>query len=246
MKWLVYIACFRKGMKVPRPANVGMKMQAEGMIGEMRNRRRGRRASPRKEIPQIHKLAMPFILHVDHTPSALPSSDRLAIDHDVLLRPNDCERDHLPEPFVELNLSGVVLLRVERIQSDLVILQFRLDPRFEGIPLFEGKRITLRDHRYDVDNLGKLSEDSDVKRLEGMASRVDEVETAVDSSVRDESVSLGSQFFSEIARILILDVSHDGFPAPLVVNQITKARGINNVELQSDTVLDDCLRERER
>lgn len=54
----------------------------------------GSSSLPREEISQIDKFAMPLIFNVDHTPSVLPSADRLAVDNDTSLRSDNCEWEH--------------------------------------------------------------------------------------------------------------------------------------------------------
>jgi len=49
-----------------------------------------------------------------------------------------------------------------------------------------------------------------------MARGLDEEETAVDTCVLDVSVTLSSEFFPEICRVLILDVLDNRIPAIIV------------------------------
>lgn len=46
-----------------------------------------------------------------------------------------------------------------------------------------------------------------------MARGLDEEETAVNAGVLNVALSLGSEFLSEICRVLVLDVLDDGIPA---------------------------------
>jgi len=77
--------------------------------------------SPGEEIPQVDKLAMPLVFHIDHTPSVLASPHRLTIDDYVTLRANDGERNHVPDALVQLKLLFIVLIVIERIKPDVVI-----------------------------------------------------------------------------------------------------------------------------
>lgn len=77
--------------------------------------------SPREEVPQVDKLAMPLILAIDDAPSVLPPPDGLAVDHHRPLRADYCEGEHLPDTLVQLELFLVVVLRVERVKADLVV-----------------------------------------------------------------------------------------------------------------------------
>jgi hypothetical protein len=67
--------------------------------------------------------------------------------------------------------------------------------------------------------------------------RLDEEQAAVDTSVLNITFSLGGEFFAEIRRVLILDVLHDRVPASLVVDLVSIAGGVDDVETEPDTVL---------
>lgn len=54
-----------------------------------------RRISPRQEVPEIHELAMSFILDIDGRPSGFASSDSLPVDDYGLFRTNHSKRDHV-------------------------------------------------------------------------------------------------------------------------------------------------------
>lgn len=40
---------------------------------------------PSEEIPEVDKLAMAFVLHVNHSPAVLATTDSLSVDNDVSL-----------------------------------------------------------------------------------------------------------------------------------------------------------------
>jgi hypothetical protein len=84
-------------------------------------------------------------------------------------------------------------------------------------------------------------------RLQGVTSRVDKEQTAVNTGVGDMSVSKSSKLLSKVGRVLILDlvisasrsiselhscthVFHDRIPAVLIVDHVSVARSINNVQ----------------
>lgn len=46
-----------------------------------------------------------------------------------------------------------------------------------------------------------------------MASRVNEVQAAVDTSVLDVAVTHGGEFLAEVSTVLVLNVLDDGVPA---------------------------------
>lgn len=131
--------------------------------------------------------------------------------------------------------------------------------QLECLPLVERQTITLGNDRNDVDNLAKLLHDGDVDRLKRVTSGSDEVEAAVDARVDDVLVTHRGELLAEIGRVLVLDVLDDRVPAVceiscapkggwerrdapvLVVDEITVARSVNDVQAQLDVVLlHDC------
>lgn len=52
-----------------------------------------------KEIAQVHKLAVGRVLDIDHAPTIPATPDRLAVNHNVILRADDGKwNDLLIEP----------------------------------------------------------------------------------------------------------------------------------------------------
>lgn len=92
-----------------------------------------------------------------------------------------------------------------------------------------------------------------------MSRRVDEEQATVYSGIGNMSVPLGSEFFPQVARVLVFNlntrasvtccsryqgcmpthVSRDGLPASIVVDLISVSRRVDDVQLESDSVLDD-------
>ena len=52
----------------------------------------------------------------------------------------------------------------------------------------------------------------------------------MDAGILDVSFSLRSEFLSEVCRVLVLDVLDNWIPASVVVDLITIAGGIHNVQ----------------
>ena len=115
--------------------------------------------------------------------------------------------------------------------------EFLLDALLEFQPLLESQGIGLGDDRNDIDNVGKLLQDDDVDGLQRVTGRLDEEQAAVDPGVLDIALALRSKFLPKVGGVLILDVLDDGIPATVVVNQITVAWGVDNVQSQTHTVL---------
>lgn len=70
---------------------------------------------------------MLLVFNVYHSPSVLPATHVLAVDDDGALRPNDSERNHIPDLLIQLYLFVIVLLGIERIQPDVVVNEFSAD-----------------------------------------------------------------------------------------------------------------------
>jgi len=66
---------------------------------------------------------------------------------------------------------------------------------------------------------------------------LDEEQAAVDTGILDITFALRCEFLPQVRGVLILDVLDDGVPAAVIVDQITIAGGIDNVESQTDAIL---------
>ncbi len=75
-----------------------------------------------------------------------------------------------------------------------------------------------------------------------MARGLDEEEAAVDAGVLDVSLALGGKLLAQVRRVLILDILDDRVPAPVVVDQVTVARGVDDVQPEPDAILLDDVR----
>jgi hypothetical protein len=97
--------------------------------------------------------------------------------------------------------------------------------------------------------------------LQRMSSRVDEEQTTVNPGIRDEPITLSRKLFSEVGRILVFNlssdptrsasfrarkrvvssgtyVSNDRLPTAFVVDLIAISGGIDDVQLEPDSSLD--------
>lgn len=112
-----------------------------------------------------------------------------------------------------------------------------LDAVFEQLSLLQGEAISLGNDRNDIDSLAQLLQHDDVDRLESVSSRRDEVQAAVNAGVLNVPLTLGSELFSQVGAVLILDVLDDGVPAAVVVDKVTVAWGVDDVQSQAHAVL---------
>ena len=117
-----------------------------------------------------------------------------------------------------------------------------LDALLEGGPLLQRERVGLGNDGHDVDNVRELLQHDNVDGLERVARGLDEEEAAVDAGVLDVALSLGRELLAQVGRVLVLDVLDDGVPAAVVVDQITVARGIDNVQPETNTIFLDDVR----
>jgi hypothetical protein len=75
-----------------------------------------------------------------------------------------------------------------------------------------------------------------VKRLQGMAGGLDEVDTCVNSVIHDvHSVDLVLGI--KVGVKTLLNVIHNWSPRLIIVDKITEARGINNSQTQTNAIL---------
>ena len=59
----------------------------------------------------------------------------------------------------------------------------------------------------------------------------------MDASVLNVPLTLGSELFSQVGAVLVLNVLDDGVPAAVVVDKVAVARGVDDVQSQAHTVL---------
>lgn len=137
-----------------------------------------------------------------------------------------------PDTLVKLNLLLVILLRVERVEADVVVDQLfpnlRASPvsfavpsmqshstyfLLECIPLLKCQTVGLGNDRNNVDDLAQLLHHNDVDRAEGVARRVDEEQSTMDARVLDVTVALRGQLLTQVRAVLVLDVLDYRVPA---------------------------------
>lgn len=112
-----------------------------------------------------------------------------------------------------------------------------LDALLESHALLQSQGIGLGDDGDDVDNIRELLEHDNIDGLKGVTRWLDEEQAAVDARVLNVALTLGSEFLAEVGRVLVLDVLDDRVPAPVVVDEVAIAGGIDNVESEADAVL---------
>jgi len=201
--------------------------------------------SARKEVPEINEFAMVLVLDIDDAPLVLSASDLLAINNDGFLAADNGEWDDVLDGRIGCSLLIIQLFVVIGIHFQVVESELLLDALFESSAFLKRKGISLCDDRHDIDNIGELLQDHNVNWFEGVARRLNEEQAAVNPCVLNVSLSLRSELLSEIGTMLVLDVFHNGIPASIVVDQISVARSVNNVQAQADSILfdnvGDCL-----
>lgn len=143
---------------------------------------------------------------------------------------------------VESNLLLVVLLVVVGVHAQVVESKLLLYPLLEGSTLLQSQAITLGNDGHHVDELAQLLQHNDVNGLQAVAGGVDEEQAAVDACVLEVALTLCGELLSQVGTVLVLDVLDNGVPAALVVDQVTVAGGVDNVETQTHTVLLDGVR----
>ena len=168
---------------------------------------------PGQEVSERDELAVVLILDIDDTPSVLATSNLSTTNNNVLLATDDCKWNDVLDVGIQGPLLIIVFLIIIWVHLQVVESKFFPDALLECTALFQGQRIGLGDHGYNVDDIGQLLEHDNIDRLQGMARWLNEEETAVDSGVLNVAISLSCEFFSEICGVLILDVLDNGVPA---------------------------------
>src|SRR5438309_565647 len=117
-----------------------------------------------------------------------------------------------PDAFIELNFFIIILVSIERIQTNIMVDQLLPDLHLELLSLVQCQAVTLRNDRNNVDNLTQLLHDDDVDWAKRMASGADKVKTAMYTRVLDVAVTHCSQLLAKIRRVLVFDVFNNGIP----------------------------------
>lgn len=108
------------------------------------------------------------------------------------------------DALVQLCLLFVILIGIERVQTNVMIQQLSTNTVLEVQSLVEGEWVSLGDDGNDVDNFGKALHHDDVDRAKRVTGRVDEEQAAMNTRVLDVSVTLSGQLFSEVRWVLVL------------------------------------------
>lgn len=135
----------------------------------------------------------------------------------------------------------VELVVVVRVHLEVVESKFLLDALLERLTLVQSQGVSLSNDGNNVDNIGELLQDDNVDGLKGVAGGLDEEQAAVDAGVLDVTLTLRGELLPQVSGVLVLDVLDDGVPAAVVVDQITVARGVNDVETETDAILLDVV-----
>ena len=102
--------------------------------------------------------------------------------------------------------------------------------------LLVGQGIGLGHHGNQVDLGVQATHDLNVQRLQGMAGRLDEVDTGVDAVVHDVGpvdLVLGLQ----VGIVSLLDVLNNRTPRVVVVHEVAEAGGVDDGQAQTNAVL---------
>lgn len=87
--------------------------------------------------------------------------------------------------------------------------------------------IGLGDDRNEVDARAKSLHNLNVKGLEGVSSRSNEVEAGMDTEV-DLVLTTGLLLLEHVRLVLVVEEFDDGLPGVAVVNIVTEAGGVDN------------------
>ena len=93
--------------------------------------------------------------------------------------------------------------------------------------------IGLGDDGNQVDSRAKALHDLDVKGLQGVTGRSDEVEAGMDTEI-DLVLTTGLLLLEHVRLVLVVEELDDGLPGVAVVNIVTEARGVDNGQSDYD------------
>lgn len=116
------------------------------------------------------------------------------------------------DSFVELNLFIIILISIERIQTNIMIDQLLPDLHLELLSLVQCQAVALRNNRNNVDNLTQLLHDDDINWAKRMASGADKVKATMYTRVLNVAVTHRSQLLAKIRGVLVFDVFNNGIP----------------------------------
>lgn len=208
-----------------------------------------------EEVSQVDEFAMSLILDVDDTPSVLTATDLLTVDDNRLLGSDNSKRNKVlsyvsiyvsiarPSSLTNLDLAIqstlliIKLLIVVGVHLQVVESKLLLNALLELLALFNSEGISLGNHRHNIDDVRQLLQYDNIDGLKRVTRRLDEEKTAVDTGILDVALSLCSELLAQVRGVLILDVLDDGVPTAVVVDEVTVAGGVDNVEPKSHTVL---------
>lgn len=155
----------------------------------------GPRDAPGQKVSQIDELAVSLILDINDSIPVLPPPNRLAVNDDVRLTANDGKGDHLPDPGVEGLFFCVVLVRVERVETDVVVRQLSSD-------LEKSKRANLCERERRVQRKARMGSWEVVKGLTRVlnASRSSSVKES-DLAMTGTTLTTSDNFFMTVTSI---------------------------------------------
>jgi len=209
-----------------------------------------------KHLAQLDEVAVLLVVDLNDTPGVATAADLAAFRSGDLSVGTDNGEGNLVHDFVVLGDGLLVVELVARALEDLdvVVLDVAEDLemmlvkaqelmwRSDAYTLLEcgnlvvGESVGLGDDGDKVDLGVQAAHDLDIKRLERVTSRLNEVDTGVDAvvdNVHAVDLVLGVQVSIEA----LLDVLNDWAPGVVVVDKVTKARGVNDSQAQANAVL---------
>ena len=116
-------------------------------------------------------------------------------------------------------------------------------PHFESGDLFICKGIRLGNYRDQIDLGMEATHHLNVQWLQGMTSRLDEVDARVNPII-DDVHTVDLVLSVEIGIKTLLDVLYDWLPRIVVVDKITKAGSVNDCESKTYTIFFDIRADR--
>ena len=102
--------------------------------------------------------------------------------------------------------------------------------------LFIRQCVSLCDDGYQVDLSVQFAHNLHIKRLQGMSGRLDEIHASMDAIIHNVH-SIDLVFSIQVCVKSLLNVLDYGIPGFIIVNEVAKARCVNNSQAKTNTIL---------
>jgi hypothetical protein len=208
-----------------------------------------------QHLAQLDKVAVLLIVDFDDTPGVATATDAATISSSYLRVGTDNGEGNLGHDLLVLGNGLLIVELVAGTLENLDRVLFDIGKDLEELAstisiglvsttytllesgnLLVGQGISLGNDGNEV-NLGvETAHNLNVQGLQGVARRLNEVDTGVDAVV-DNVAAVDLVLSLEIGIVALLDVLDNWAPRVIVVDKVTESGGIDHAQAEADTVL---------